>query len=191
MEVVVDENVLPVVVVGAGPIGLAAAAHLLDRGLKPLVLEAGPAAGASVRQWHHVRLFSRWGELVDPAAEKLLAPTGCDDRRPCRCALPRVSREIVTEMVGTTRSRVNIFIGRFKKFGLIEETPACSKAVLHSRALPTAAWSCLKQNIRRAGAEGIVHAGVRHHKRKVHREIHHCGNFSVDHGAHAFAGRGQ
>ena len=71
-----DENVLPVVVVGAGPIGLAAAAQLLDRGLEPLVLEAGPAAGASVRQWHHVRLFSRWGELVDPAAEKLLAPTG-------------------------------------------------------------------------------------------------------------------
>ena len=71
-----DENVLPVVVVGAGPIGLAAAAQLLDRGLEPLVLEAGSAAGASVRQWHHVRLFSRWGELVDPAAEKLLAPTG-------------------------------------------------------------------------------------------------------------------
>jgi thioredoxin reductase len=76
MEVVVDDNVLPVVVVGAGPIGLAAAAQLLDRGLEPLVLEAGPAAGASVRQWHHVRLFSRWGELVDPAAEKLLAQTG-------------------------------------------------------------------------------------------------------------------
>ena len=69
-------NVLPVVVVGAGPIGLAAAAQLLERGLEPLVLEAGPAAGASVRQWHHVRLFSRWGELVDPAAAKLLAPTG-------------------------------------------------------------------------------------------------------------------
>jgi cation diffusion facilitator CzcD-associated flavoprotein CzcO len=76
MEVVVDENVLPVVVVGAGPIGLAAASQLLDGGLEPLVLEAGSAAGASVRQWHHVRLFSRWGELVDPAAEKLLAPTG-------------------------------------------------------------------------------------------------------------------
>ena len=71
-----DDNVLPVVVVGAGPIGLAAAAQLLDRGLEPLVLEAGPAAGTSVRQWHHVRLFSRWGELVDPAAEKLLAQTG-------------------------------------------------------------------------------------------------------------------
>ena len=67
---------LPVVVIGAGPSGLAAAAHLLDRGLEPVVVEAGPSAGTSVREWHHVRLFSRWGELVDPAAEKLLAPTG-------------------------------------------------------------------------------------------------------------------
>lgn len=67
---------LPVVVVGAGPVGLAAAAHLVGRGLEPLVLEAGPAAGSAVREWSHVRLFSTWGELVDPAAEKLLAPTG-------------------------------------------------------------------------------------------------------------------
>ncbi|MFG2568151.1 NAD(P)-binding domain-containing protein [Streptomyces sp. NPDC048567] len=67
---------LPVVVIGAGPAGLAAAAHLVDQGIEPLVLEAGPAAGAAVREWSHVRLFSTWGEVVDPAAEKLLAPTG-------------------------------------------------------------------------------------------------------------------
>ncbi|PVC65317.1 NAD(P)-binding domain-containing protein [Streptomyces sp. CS081A] len=67
---------LPVVVIGAGPAGLAAAAHLVDRGLQPLVLEAGAQAGAAVREWAHVRLFSTWGELTDPAAEKLLAPTG-------------------------------------------------------------------------------------------------------------------
>ncbi|MFI2431163.1 FAD-dependent oxidoreductase [Streptomyces sp. NPDC018960] len=67
---------LPVVVIGAGPIGLAAAAHLIERGLEPLVLETGPSAGSSVREWSHVRLFSRWSEVVDPAAEKLLAPTG-------------------------------------------------------------------------------------------------------------------
>ncbi|MEU0730389.1 FAD-dependent oxidoreductase [Streptomyces sp. NPDC006140] len=67
---------LPVVVIGAGPTGLAAAAHLVDRGIEPLVVEAGPAAGAAVREWAHVRLFSPWSELVDPAAEKLLAPTG-------------------------------------------------------------------------------------------------------------------
>ena len=67
---------LPVVVVGAGPVGLAAAAHLVERGLEPLVLEAGPSAGTAVRAWSHVRLFSPWGEVTDPAAEKLLAPTG-------------------------------------------------------------------------------------------------------------------
>ncbi|MFD4688960.1 NAD(P)-binding domain-containing protein [Streptomyces sp. NPDC058463] len=67
---------LPVVVIGAGPAGLAAAAHLVDQGIEPLVLEAGPSAGTAVREWAHVRLFSTWGEVVDPAAEKLLAPTG-------------------------------------------------------------------------------------------------------------------
>lgn len=66
----------PVVIVGAGPIGLAAAAHAQSRGLRAVVLEAGPAAGSAVREWGHVRLFSAWNELVDPTAEKLLAPTG-------------------------------------------------------------------------------------------------------------------
>ncbi|MFG2569251.1 NAD(P)-binding domain-containing protein [Streptomyces sp. NPDC048567] len=67
---------LPVVVIGAGPIGLAAASQLIERDIQPLVLEAGPAAAAAVREWSHVRLFSTWSEVVDPAAEKLLAPTG-------------------------------------------------------------------------------------------------------------------
>ncbi|MFD4372199.1 FAD-dependent oxidoreductase [Streptomyces sp. NPDC058486] len=67
---------LPVVVIGAGSVGLAAAAHLVGRGLEPLVLEAGARAAAAVREWAHVRLFSPWGEVTDPAAEKLLAPSG-------------------------------------------------------------------------------------------------------------------
>ncbi|MGC7096807.1 FAD-dependent oxidoreductase [Amycolatopsis lurida] len=66
----------PVVVVGAGPVGLAAAAELLERGLEPLVFERGERAGAAVAQWHHVRLFSQWSELVAPAADRLLAQTG-------------------------------------------------------------------------------------------------------------------
>ncbi|QIJ60772.1 NAD(P)-binding protein [Streptomyces sp. JB150] len=76
---------LPVVVIGAGPTGLAAAAHLTGRGITPLVLEAGPVAGAAVRDWAHVRLFSTWGEVVDPAAEKLLAPTGWTRPDPAAC----------------------------------------------------------------------------------------------------------
>lgn len=67
---------LPVVVVGAGPLGLAAAAHLLEQGLQPLVLEAGGGVAAAVEQWAHVRTFSPWPELVDPAASRLLEPTG-------------------------------------------------------------------------------------------------------------------
>jgi thioredoxin reductase len=67
---------LPVVVIGAGPVGLAAASHLTERGLTALVLETGRRAAAAVREWGHVRLFSTWAELIDPAAEKLLAPTG-------------------------------------------------------------------------------------------------------------------
>lgn len=67
---------LPVAVIGAGPEGLAAAAHLLERGLEPLVLEAGDGPASAVREWGHVRLFSPWPELVDGAAKRLLEPSG-------------------------------------------------------------------------------------------------------------------
>ena len=67
---------LPVVVIGAGPVGLAAAAHLLEQGLEPLVLEAGDQVAAAVRSWGHVRLFSPWEYDVDAAAARLLEPTG-------------------------------------------------------------------------------------------------------------------
>ncbi len=64
---------LPVAIIGAGPIGLAAAAHLLKRGQTPLVFEAGRTVGAAVLQWGHVRLFSPWRELLDREAAALLA----------------------------------------------------------------------------------------------------------------------
>nr|CEL18134.1 Probable secreted protein [Kibdelosporangium sp. MJ126-NF4]CTQ90637.1 Probable secreted protein [Kibdelosporangium sp. MJ126-NF4] len=64
------------VVIGAGPVGLAAAADLAERGQAVLVLERGEHAGAAVAQWHHVRLFSKWPELVAPAARRLLEPRG-------------------------------------------------------------------------------------------------------------------
>lgn len=71
-----NEAPLPVAVIGAGPVGLAAAAHLTGRGLPFVVLEAGSSVGASVREWSHVRTFTPWAYITDPAAEKLLAPTG-------------------------------------------------------------------------------------------------------------------
>ncbi|PWR16790.1 flavoprotein [Micromonospora sicca] len=69
-------NELPVVVIGAGPVGLAAAAHLHERGLPFTVLEAGDTAGAAVRQWGHVRVFSPWRYNIDPAARRILDEAG-------------------------------------------------------------------------------------------------------------------
>jgi len=67
---------LPIAVIGAGPVGLAAAAELLARGLVPLVLEAGASVGQAVRHWGHVRMFSPWRFNVAPAARARLLDAG-------------------------------------------------------------------------------------------------------------------
>ncbi|MCC3278047.1 FAD-dependent oxidoreductase [Arthrobacter sp. zg-Y40] len=67
---------LPVAVIGAGPVGLAAAAHLIERGLTPVIFEAGATPAAAVASWAHIRLFSPWRYDVDAAARRLLAGTG-------------------------------------------------------------------------------------------------------------------
>ena len=81
-----DLDRLPVVVIGAGPVGLAAAAHLAERGLPFLVLEAGDAPAAAVRAWGHIRIFSPWRYNIDTAAARLLTDAGWvrpdDDRLP-------------------------------------------------------------------------------------------------------------
>ncbi|MCH6230017.1 FAD-dependent oxidoreductase [Microbacterium sp. CFH 31415] len=77
-------STLPVVVVGAGPIGLAAAAHLIDRGIDVVVLESGESVGASIRSWGHTRLFSPWKHLVDPVARRMLEASGWELRDPER-----------------------------------------------------------------------------------------------------------
>ena len=71
-----------VAIIGAGPVGLAAAAHVLERGLRPIILEAGDSIGHSVRQWGHVQLFSPWEYNIDRAAERLLAATGWNSPDP-------------------------------------------------------------------------------------------------------------
>ena len=87
---------LPVAIIGAGPIGLAAAAHLVEKGQTPLVLEAGAAVAASIREWGHVRLFSPWKYLVDAAARRLLEPAGWS--MPDEDDLP-TGAELVTELL--------------------------------------------------------------------------------------------
>ncbi|GAB2740261.1 NAD(P)-binding domain-containing protein [Arthrobacter bambusae] len=74
-------NELPIAVIGAGPIGLAAAAHLLERGLEPVIFEAGPTAGAAIEHWRHIRLFSPWRFNLDAAAVRLLEASGWETPR--------------------------------------------------------------------------------------------------------------
>lgn len=85
---------LPTVVIGAGPVGLAAAAHLVERGENVVVLEAGETIAASVREWAHVRLFSPWSIVTDAAALRLLEATGW--QAPDAAALP-FGHELVSE----------------------------------------------------------------------------------------------
>ena len=67
---------LPVAVIGGGPVGLAAAAHLVSRDIPFVLFEAGPDVGASVSEWSHVQFFSPWRYSMDTAATKLLTDAG-------------------------------------------------------------------------------------------------------------------
>jgi hypothetical protein len=71
-----------VAIIGAGPVGLAAAAHALERDMTPIVLEAGDSAGYAVRQWSHVRMFSPWSYNIDKASERLLQAAGWNSPDP-------------------------------------------------------------------------------------------------------------
>ena len=112
---------LPVVIIGAGPIGLAAAANLAERGIDFTILEAGDRVASSIRLWGHTRLFSPWRHLIDPASRRLLeaggwtapadegrAPTGrelVDDYLEPLAALPEIGSRIQfgTRVVAVTR----------------------------------------------------------------------------------------
>ena len=77
---------LPIAVIGAGPIGLAMAAHLVGCGVRFVIFEAGPEAGHAIRQWQHVRLFTEWASNIDTEAERLLLAAGW--RPPAGAAMP-------------------------------------------------------------------------------------------------------
>ncbi len=106
------DRTLPIAVIGTGPIGLAAAAHLILRDEPVLVLEAASAVAANLLEWAHVRLFSVWDQCIDEAAEDLLRrngwpgvdgtslPTGGDlvrDYLEPLAATPELSRIIETD----------------------------------------------------------------------------------------------
>lgn len=66
------KNELPVAIIGGGPIGLAAAAHLRKSNQPFILFEAGKQIGSNILNWGHVRLFSPWEYNLDKVAEELL-----------------------------------------------------------------------------------------------------------------------
>jgi thioredoxin reductase len=114
----------PVAIIGGGPIGLAAAANLAERGVPFRVYEAGEAVGASMRNWGHVRIFTTWEQSVDPVSRRLLEgsgwtlpqasalPTGgdlCVQYLAPLAALPMLARNVETDarVVAITRRGID------------------------------------------------------------------------------------
>jgi thioredoxin reductase len=87
---------LPVAVLGAGPVGLAAASRLLERGLRFVVVEAAASVGANLMSYGHVRLFSPWRYDIDDAMAAQLRTTGW--QVPAPEGLP-LARELVEELL--------------------------------------------------------------------------------------------
>ena len=73
---IMDNNKLPVAIIGAGPVGLAAAAHLTKNEIPFILFEAGDSVGNNFLSWGHVRVFSPWKYTIDKVAEELLVKAG-------------------------------------------------------------------------------------------------------------------
>ncbi len=99
---------LPVAVIGAGPVGLAAAARLVERGVEPIVFEKGASVGASLLEWGHVRVFSPWKYNVDDAARRLLESQGWEAPNPDY--LPN-GKELVEEYLAPLGAVPSIRVG--------------------------------------------------------------------------------
>ncbi|WP_214808048.1 NAD(P)-binding domain-containing protein [Exiguobacterium sp. s102] len=66
----------PIFIIGAGPIGLVAAAHLSQKGLPFSIMEAGAHIGTHIKKWSHVKMFSNWEYNIDPVAAAQLNENG-------------------------------------------------------------------------------------------------------------------
>ncbi|WP_062350242.1 FAD-dependent oxidoreductase [Pseudoxanthomonas mexicana] len=167
---------LPVIVIGAGPVGLAAAAHLLARDLPVIVFEAGDSIGAGMQRWAHVRMFSPWEFAIDRAANEILVrhgwstpnlkhfPTGGDVvaqyLRPL-AATPEMARIVhtgtrVTAVTRLRKDRMKDALREQSPF-LVRYTDAAGEHELLAKAVVDASGTMDTPNP--AGASGIPARG--------------------------------
>ncbi len=166
----------PVAVVGGGPIGLAAAAHLAARGMPTRLYEAGPHVAASVLEWGHVRLFTPWRYCVDPIAAVLLERSGWSSPDPEACptgdelvadylrplsVLPelRSTVEVGARVTAITRRGMDKVVSRGREtrsFALSVSTAAGVRVDL-ARAVIDASGTWTRPNP--LGADGLAVAG--------------------------------
>jgi len=168
---------LPVAVIGAGPIGLAAAANLADRAVPFRAYEAGDTVGANIRDWSHVRIFTPWDQSVDPVSCRLLQasgwtlpaatalPTGgdlCERYLGPLAALPALERNIETDsrVVAITRRGIDKVASKDRAdrpFSLRIVNRAGYERVVYARAVIDASGTW--QNPNPLGGSGIEAAG--------------------------------
>jgi len=175
----------PVAVIGAGPVGLAAAAHLAERKLPFVVFEAGNGPADAVRQWGHVRFFSPWRYNVDSAAGRLLAETNWTspdaDRDPTGqelidhylaplAALPKLSTQIHyrSKVVSVTRQGMDRVPSKGREVRPFEITIAQpngdTKRILASAVIDaTGTWTSPNP----AGANGRLAIGEMESRRRI------------------------
>ena len=102
---------------------------LSNTGKQAIVAVLGPGEflGEGALAGHPIRLETATASVAHlfNSSEKRLARTLLllarygKENQPQRL-LPKISQETLAEMVGTTRSRVNFFMNKFKKLGFIE-----------------------------------------------------------------------
>ena len=172
-----ERKIYPVVIIGAGPVGLAAAAHLSEKGAAFLVLEAGNSVAASMLSWGHVKLFSPWQYCFDEAARRILEryawvapdladfPTGQDLAE--RFFLPLAATPELNTYI-RTNSRV-VSISRFgmdkmknegraeAPFIVVTESPDGTQEVVFARAVIDASGTYTSPNP--LGSSGIAAPG--------------------------------
>jgi thioredoxin reductase len=170
-------HAFPVAIIGAGPIGLAAAANLAERGVPFRVYEAGAAVGAHIRDWGHVRIFTPWEQSVDPASRRLLEasgwtlpqssalPTGrdlCEHYLVPLAALPALAGNIETDarVIAITRRGIDKVASKDRAerpFALRITARLGPERVVYARAVIDASGTW--QNPNPLGGSGIEAAG--------------------------------